>query len=87
MKKFQYVLKDPLGLHARPAGLLVREAQKYQSEITLTLLSGGKSASAKKLLAVMGLGVKGGDAVEVSVSGADEVSAGEELLRWMEKNI
>ena len=82
MKKFQYTLRDPLGLHARPAGLLVKEAQKFQSEITLTALPAGKSASAKKLLAVMGLGVKGGDTV-----GADEARAGEELLRWMEENL
>ena len=36
MKSFQYVITDEMGLHARPAGLLVKEAKNYDSEITIT---------------------------------------------------
>ena len=35
MKEFTYVIKEELGLHARPAGLLVKEAKKFQSATTL----------------------------------------------------
>lgn len=70
MKEFSYTIKDALGIHARPAGLLVKEAQKYKSEITLR--AGDKEASAKKLFAVMGMGVKTGQQVHVSINGEDE---------------
>lgn len=36
MKSFEYTVKDELGIHARPAGLLVKEAKKFQSECTIT---------------------------------------------------
>ena len=51
MKQFAYTIKDENGIHARPAGQLVQAAKAYQSEITIT--SGDKSASAKKLFALM----------------------------------
>ncbi|MDE6917933.1 MAG: HPr family phosphocarrier protein, partial [Lachnospiraceae bacterium] len=54
MQKFSYVIKDEVGIHARPAGLLVKEAKKYASAIVLK--KGEKSAAATKLMAVMGLG-------------------------------
>ena len=87
MKQFAFEVKDALGLHARPAGLLVREAQKFESEITLTLERSGKSASLKKLLGVMGLGVKGGDTVTVRVEGKDEQSAVETVEKWMGEHL
>ena len=70
MKQFSYIIKDEIGLHARPAGMLAKEAKKYQS--TVTLSSKGKSAAASKLMAIMGMGVKHGDNVEVTIEGADE---------------
>lgn len=85
MKKFEYVVKEEVGIHARPAGLLVKEAKKYQSKVVLT--KEGKSAEATKLMAVMGLGVKCGETVEVSVEGADEDTAFEELKAFFEANI
>lgn len=56
MKSFNYTINDELGLHARPAGLFVKEAKKYQSKITLT--KEGKTVSATQLMMIMGLGVK-----------------------------
>ena len=85
MKKFEYVIKDEVGIHARPAGLLVKEAKKYESKITIS--KDGKSAEATKLMAVMGLGVKCGQTVEVSVEGADEDAAFEGIKAFFDANL
>lgn len=85
MRNFQYVIKDEVGIHARPAGLLVKEAKKYESKITLT--KDGKSAEVTKLMAVMGLGVKCGQTVDVSVEGADEEIACEAVKTFFEANL
>ena len=85
MKKFEYVVKDEVGIHARPAGLLVKEAKKYESKISIT--KDGKSAEATKLMALMGLGVKCGDTVEVTVDGADEDTAFEGVKAFFEANL
>lgn len=85
MRNFQYVIKDEVGIHARPAGLLVKEAKKYESKITLS--KDGKSAEATKLMAVMGLGVKCGQTVEISVEGADEEIACEAVKIFFEANL
>lgn len=58
MKQFQYTISDPVGIHARPAGLLAKQAKTMDSTITITK-DDGKSAVATKLMAVMGLGIKG----------------------------
>ena len=70
MKTFQYKIRDEIGIHARPAGLLVKEAKQYKSKVTLKV--NGKEAEATKLMAVMGLGVKNGQTVEVIADGEDE---------------
>ena len=85
MRNFQYVIKDEVGIHARPAGLLVKEAKKYESKITLT--KDGKSAEVTKLMAVMGLGVKCGQTVDVSVEGADEEIACEAVKTFFEADL
>ncbi len=85
MKKFNYVIKDEIGIHARPAGLLVKEAKNYESKITVS--KAGKSAEARKLMALMGLGVKCGDEIEVTVDGADEDKAFEEMKLFFENNL
>lgn len=73
MKEFNFVVKDELGIHARPAGLLVKEAAKFQSAIKIN--KGEKAADAKRLFAVMGLAVKQNDEVVISAEGADEAEA------------
>ncbi len=85
MKQFTYVITDEIGIHARPAGLLVKEAKKYQSTITITC--NGKSAAASKLMAVMGMGVKHADTVEVSVEGPDEDTAFEQMQKFFRENL
>lgn len=85
MKNFEYVIRDEVGIHARPAGLLVKEAKKYESKIVIS--RDGKKAEATKLMALMGLGVKCGDTVTVEVEGADEDTAFEAVKAFFETNL
>ncbi len=85
MKNFEYVIKDSVGIHARPAGMLVKEAKKYESKIVIG--ANGKSAEATKLMALMGLGVKCGQTVEVTVEGTDEDTACEGIRSFLESNL
>ena len=85
MKEFKYTITDPEGIHARPAGELVKAAKQFQSTVMLTCK--GKSAAATKLMAVMGMGVKHGDSVEVSVEGPDEDAAYEAMERFFRENL
>lgn len=85
MKSFNYVITDEVGIHARPAGILVKEAKKYASKVTISM--GGKSADATKLMALMSLGVKQGDEVTVSVEGDDEESVAAEIEKFFKENL
>ncbi len=85
MKEFNYTIQDELGIHARPAGLLVKEAGRFQASITIT--KGDKSADAKRLFALMGLGVKKGDIVTVRVEGDDEAAAYEALTQFFKSSL
>ncbi len=85
MLSFSYTIKDEVGIHARPAGLLAKEAKKYESKIVLK--KDGKAVEAARIMAVMGLGVKCGQTVEVEVSGVDEETAFEEMKNFFEQNL
>lgn len=85
MKTFTYTIKDELGIHARPAGALAKVAEKLDSEITITL--GEKSVVATKLIALMGMGVKCGDTVTVTVNGGDEAASEKEMREFFEANL
>lgn len=85
MKNFNYVITDEVGIHARPAGLLVKEAKKYTSKVTIA--ANGKSADATKLMMLMSLGVKKGAEVTVSVEGDDEATAVAELEAFFKNNL
>ena len=85
MKQFTYTIKDENGIHARPAGILAKEAQKFTSVINLT--ANGRSVSIRKLLALMGMGVKQGDEIMITAEGADENEAIAKLEAFMKKNL
>ncbi|MBE5882721.1 MAG: HPr family phosphocarrier protein [Lachnospiraceae bacterium] len=85
MKTFRYTITDEIGIHARPAGLLAREAKKFASAITISV--GEKQADATKLMAVMALGVKCGCEVEVRAEGADEDEAIRAMTELFEQNL
>lgn len=85
MVTFHYVIQDPLGIHARPAGLLVKEAGKLASEITIA--NGGRQGDAKKIFSVMSLGVKQKDEIIVTVEGASEEEDAKALKAFFETNL
>ena len=85
MQTFTYVVKDELGIHARPAGLLVKEAKNFNS--TITLEANGKTGAAKGLMGVMGMAVKQGMEVTVTVEGDDEVAAAAAMKAFFENNL
>ena len=85
MKSFEYKITDPVGIHARPAGILVKEIKKYTS--TVTIAKGEKSVNALKLMALMGMGIKQGDTVKVAIEGADEDTAAAEIEAFFKANL
>lgn len=86
MKEFEFVVTDPVGIHARPAGNLVKEIKKYtDSKISLT--KGEKTVDGLRLMAVMGLGVKQGETVKFTVDGGDEDAVVESLSAWLKENL
>ena len=80
MKSFSYTVKDELGLHARPAGMLVKEVKNFQSKVTLE--RDGKSVDASRLM-----GVKKDQTVTVTVEGNDEDAACEALKAFFKANL
>lgn len=85
MQSFTYVIQDPLGIHARPAGKLVKAATEFKCDITLETVKG--KADAKRILAVMGLAAKQGTTITVQCVGQDEEQAANQLQKFMESNL
>ena len=85
MTSFEYTITDPVGIHARPAGLLAKEVKKYSDEVIIK--KGEKSAKAKALMALMGLGVKQGETVTVEVTGATEEATAEAIKAFFTANL
>ena len=85
MKEFQYTVKDACGIHARPAGLLVKTVKGFAS--TATLEKSGKSCDMRKLMALMGMGVKQGETVTIKVEGDDEEAAAEAIQKFLSENV
>ncbi len=85
MQSFEYKIKDELGIHARPAGLLVKLAKNYESIITVN--KNGSVADAKKIMALMCLGVTKGTTVTINVEGTDEAEAGAAVQHFFTDNL
>jgi phosphocarrier protein HPr len=85
MKQFSYTIQDENGIHARPAGLLVKCAKGFQSAITIGCSS--KEVPLNKLFALMGLNVKCGDTVTVTAEGPDEDAAIQAVRELIETNV
>lgn len=84
MKTFDYTITDPQGIHARPAGLLVKEAKKYESAIGI--VKGARKGDLKKIFTVMALGAKQGETVTITVDGADEAAAAPAIEAFLKEH-
>ena len=85
MKEFKHVINDPMGLHARPAGQLVKNVAAYASTVTIIAPKG--KADAKRLMAVMRLAAKQGDELTIQIEGADEEKAAAEVQAFLQANL
>ena len=85
MTEFTYTIKDPLGIHARPAGMLVKAADVFESEIKIC--KDDNYADAKRIFSVMSLGIKCGDKIKVTAIGADEEKASLEIEKFFKSNL
>ena len=85
MKEIKHVINDPLGMHARPAGMLVKAAAPFASKITVTAPTG--SADAKRLMALMRLAAKQGMELTITIEGDDEEKAAAELQAFLTANL
>ena len=84
MANFSYVVTDEVGIHGRPAGVLVKKCSEFKSNITIACK--GKNADAKRIMGVMSLGAKKGDTVEVTIEDEDEAAAKTALEAFFKEN-
>lgn len=85
MQTIKYVITDEVGIHARPAGLFVKEASKYKSDIKMS--SNNREVNAKGLMAIMSLGVKQGMEITLTIEGEDEEVAATNLENFLKENL
>lgn len=85
MKELSYVITDPEGIHARPAGALVKEAAAFTSKITID--KDGKEVDAKRIFGIMGLAAKQGQTIVLKAEGDDEDAAIEKLGTFLKENL
>ena len=79
------VIKNPSGLHLRPAGILCKEALKFKSKISFRVRNG--TANAKSVLSVLGACVKCGEEVEFICDGPDEEEALKAIIRLVDDRL
>lgn len=85
MKEFTYTVTNPIGIHARPAGMLAKKAKEFESVCTITM--GDKTQKITQLMMLMAMGIKQGDTVTVRADGADEERAIAELEAHFKANL
>lgn len=85
MKEFTYVIKDEIGIHARPAGNMVRMLKDTKSSITLECK--GKRADAKKIFSLISLAAKKDDEIKIIIDGEDEEKVEKDLLKYLSENL
>lgn len=85
MREIQYTITDAQGIHARPAGLLVKLAAGFPCKVTIG--KNGKDMDAKRILGVMGLGVKQGEEITVKADGEQEDAAIEAIDSFLKENL
>ena len=82
MNSFEFTVKDPIGMHVRPAGIVSKAAKNLGGGISIT--KGEKTVDAQKVLALMGLGVRSGETI--TVSGENEATLAD-FKKVLEENL
>ncbi|MBE6906871.1 HPr family phosphocarrier protein [Marasmitruncus massiliensis] len=85
MKTVLHIIQDKLGIHARPAGQIVKLASQYSSDIKFTTAS--KTVDARRIMALMGLGVHQGDQLKVTFEGTDEAAAAAAFSAYLKESL
>ena len=85
MVQFTYTIKDPAGIHARPAGQLVKLANCFKSSCKVE--GNGKKGDLKRIFTVMGMGIKAGMQIQATIEGEDEKAAAEALEKFLKENL
>ena len=85
MKEFKYVIQDPEGIHARPAGELIKLLKTFESAVTIS--KGDQAVDAKRIFGVMSLAAKKGQEITMTVEGADEETAFEQIQKFLAENL
>ena len=86
MQQFTYTVNDPLGIHARPAGLIAKMPKPY-GETVITITKAGTTVKASQLMKLMSLAAKNGDEVTVTVEGPEEEAAFEAVKAFFDANL
>lgn len=86
MKEFTYTIKDEIGIHARPAGNLVKLIKGFSSSVTIEK-DGKPPVNGTALMKLMGLGVKCGETVKFTIEGDDEEAAAKGIEEFMNANL
>ena len=86
MKEFTYAVNDPLGIHARPAGLLAKLAKTF-ADTTVTITKGEKTVKMTQLMMLMCLGVKRGDTVTIAAEGGNETASMAAIQTFFQENL
>ena len=82
---FINIVTDPEGIHARPAGMLVKAVKEFSCDIKIA--KDGKAMNCKAIFGIMGLAVKQGEEVTLTFYGADEDAAYEAISNFMKENL
>ncbi|MBR6376720.1 MAG: HPr family phosphocarrier protein [Oscillospiraceae bacterium] len=86
MKQFDFTIKDPLGIHARPAGQLAKAAKGFGDTI-VTITKDGNTVKASQLMKIMSMGIKNGQTVTIAAEGPAEDEAIEAMKKFFEENL
>ncbi|MBS5703135.1 MAG: HPr family phosphocarrier protein [Butyricicoccus pullicaecorum] len=81
MKQITFTVTDPQGVHARPTGVLIKKIKEFQCAATIS--KDDKTADARKMFAVLGLGIKCGESITLTFDGADEEQAASALAQTL----
>lgn len=86
MKTITHVIQDPLGLHARPAGLLAKAAAA-RGDCTVNLTFKDRTVDAKRIMGLMKLGAKQGDTLTITCEGENEDAAAASMESFLKENL